>query len=94
MPFLLDLILLFFLKPSIMSKNALICDDHVLFGEGIRNILQIKGFEATMTTNPEECLRALKNQKYDVFLCDLNIHEYNGFEILQLATFAIRTWIV
>ena len=67
------------------TKKILICDDHILFCNGIAEILKNSGmnYEVTATYNSESCKKTLSEHSFDVFICDLNIDEKDGFVLLE-----------
>jgi DNA-binding NarL/FixJ family response regulator len=73
-------------------KKILICDDHSLFGEGVKEILSNHAYEVTVVSSSERCVQEFENGHFDVFLCDLNIDKVNGFELFEsLSAFLIDT---
>lgn len=68
-----------------MGKKIVICDDHVLFCNGIAEILKKLNPEYQITTcyNSEDCIRAFKDSEVDIFICDLNIDKTDGFELIE-----------
>lgn len=64
-------------------RKILICDDHALFGAGLKQLLTEQNYEVTYVSNSEDCNRMLRNKTFDVFLCDLNIDKTNGYEIIE-----------
>lgn len=74
------------------SKKILICDDHSLFGSGISEILTNQGYDVTIVSTSENCIITLKQNQFDVFLCDLNIDTKTGFEIYdEVKSFLTKT---
>lgn len=67
-----------------MSKKIklLIADDHHLFLEGIKSLLeQENGLEISeVAKNGREVLEILKNQKPDICILDINMPELNGID--------------
>jgi DNA-binding NarL/FixJ family response regulator len=64
-------------------RTILICDDHALFGAGLKQLLLEKNHEVTYVSNTEHCNRMLNLRSFDVFLCDLNIDKTNGFDFIE-----------
>jgi DNA-binding NarL/FixJ family response regulator len=65
--------------------KILICDDHKIVREGLRQILQqlegvVKIVEAN---NSHEAHLALSNEFFDIMLLDISLPDKNGLEILQ-----------
>jgi DNA-binding NarL/FixJ family response regulator len=70
-----------------MVKKIVICDDHTLFLNGVSEILKKNNndFEITVFSDVESCKLHFQNhlEKIDVFVCDLNINNYDGFVLLD-----------
>ena len=62
-----------------------IADDHLLFAEGIRNLLlKRKDLEMVfITSSVSELFDLLKNSPIDILMLDINIPPYNGIELLK-----------
>jgi DNA-binding NarL/FixJ family response regulator len=74
------------------TKKILICDDHSLFGSGLSELLTNLGYSVAVVSSSVDCLKTLKQNQFDVFLCDLNVDERTGFEIYeQMKTFLKKT---
>jgi DNA-binding NarL/FixJ family response regulator len=65
------------------KQKILICDDHSLFCSGISELLVKQGYHVTEVFNSEKCIEALKQNQFDIFLCDLNIDFKTGFDIFE-----------
>jgi len=63
--------------------NIAITDDHLLFAEGIANIIaQQPGMElAFIASSAAEMLNLLKQQPVDILILDINLSPYNGIEL-------------
>lgn len=68
-----------------MPKHIVICDDHLLFLNGIAELLRNanKGYEISSFSRAEECRNYLRHHPTDVFICDLNIGDIDGFVLLE-----------
>lgn len=66
-------------------KHIVICDDHLLFLNGIAELLRNanKGYEIVSFNRADECRKHLKDHRIDVFICDLNIGDTDGFVLLE-----------
>ncbi len=62
-----------------------IADDHLLFAEGINNLLaKRKDLEIVfITSSVSELFDLLKNNPIDILMLDVNIPPYNGIELLK-----------
>lgn len=66
-----------------MKPRVLICDDHFLFGNGVKEILDKYGFDSTFVSTADECKKLLNSESFEIFLCDINLHDINGFDLLE-----------
>ena len=68
-----------------MQKNIVICDDHILFSSGLIEILKSVGndYNFAAFNDSESCKNYINNNKVDVFICDLNIDNYDGFLLIE-----------
>lgn len=67
-----------------MTKKIVICDDHILYAIGIAEILKQYGshFQIEIFSAYETCKKYIENNTIDVFICDLNIYNRDGFELI------------
>lgn len=68
-----------------MQKRIIICDDHQLFLSGITEVLKKFGnnYEIVTFNNTDSCKTYISNNKIDVFICDLNIDNVDGFVLIS-----------
>jgi DNA-binding NarL/FixJ family response regulator len=68
-----------------MPKNIVICDDHILFSSGLFEILKKFGEDYTILTfnDSKSCKTYILQNQVDVFICDLNIDNVDGFILIQ-----------
>ena len=68
-----------------MSRNIVICDDHILFSSGLFEILKKFGEDYNVLTfnDSKSCKTYILQNKVDVFICDLNIDNVDGFILIQ-----------
>ena len=68
-----------------MHKKILICDDHLLFLNGLAEVLQKYGpaYEIYLFSDSDRCQNYFSMASVDVFICDLNIDQRDGFELIQ-----------
>lgn len=73
------------LSADIPTFKALLIDDHVLFGQGLRNL--IKGMspesEVTYNSNPDKAKEMLKTGGFEFLFSDLMIPGYNTKEFIS-----------
>lgn len=65
--------------------NVMICDDHSMVREGIKQLLELDG---DIVVNSEardgkQCIELLDDNKTDVLLLDINMPVMNGLQVLQ-----------
>ncbi|MDD2983225.1 MAG: response regulator transcription factor [Crocinitomicaceae bacterium] len=67
------------------TKTILICDDHVLLCDGVADMLRNSNlnYEVFIVHSSEDCTQFLREQKVDVFICDLNIDDKDGFVLIE-----------
>lgn len=68
-----------------MSKKIIICDDHALFASGISEILKKfgNGYDVMTFNESVSCKEYVQQNKVDVFICDLNIDNTDGFVLIE-----------
>jgi len=65
--------------------RILICDDHKIVREGLKQILhQIPGVEIEEAQNGEEAIKSSKKSPFDVMLMDISLPDRNGLEVLSI----------
>ncbi len=66
--------------------TALIVDDHVVFRQGLKQILLEEFSQLTCgeAANGEEAIRLLDDRRWDIVILDIGIPGKNGIEILKL----------
>jgi len=66
--------------------KILICDDHKIVREGLRQILQqLEGVTLIVEANDgKEALTFLMTDVFDIMLLDISLPDQNGLEVLQL----------
>lgn len=75
-----------------MDKNIIICDDHTLFLNGLSEILnKFLGHYNVVTFNDSQsCKTHIQQNKVDIFICDLNIDNVDGFVLIQELKYALK----
>jgi two-component system chemotaxis response regulator CheY len=67
-----------------LNMKILIVDDFATMRRVLRNILKQIGFKnISETDNGKTALKELKKEKYDLILCDWNMPEMSGLELLN-----------
>ena len=68
-----------------MPKTIIICDDHTLFLAGLTEVLKKFGnnYNVVSFNDAVACKTYLRENTVDVFICDLNIKETDGFLLID-----------
>lgn len=68
-----------------MVKKIVICDDHVLFSSGLTELLKKSGngYNVISFKDSVSCRQHLQEAHTDVFICDLNIDNTDGFVLIN-----------
>ncbi|MGZ3774520.1 MAG: response regulator [Pseudobdellovibrionaceae bacterium] len=66
------------------EKVKILCiDDNVDLGFVLKEILELDGFEVCYESSPQSALNRLENEVFAVILCDYNMPELNGEQVIQ-----------
>jgi len=68
--------------------RILILEDDYIFGETLELFLTKHGYEATLVTTIEEAEEITFNQKFDLYLFDINLPDGKGLNLLEALRFA------
>lgn len=68
-----------------MQNKIIICDDHILFLSGLTEVLMSSdnGYKIIAFSDSIACKSYIKLNSIDVFICDLNINNVDGFLLLK-----------
>ncbi|WP_419658848.1 response regulator receiver protein modulated with fnt [Desulfosarcina variabilis str. Montpellier] len=78
-----------------MAQTMLIIDDDTAVLASCQRIFTQEGFEVTTTTNPLDGLELARNKAYTVILCDWQMPELDGMNVVsQLQTHAPESAVV
>ena len=67
-----------------LKMKVLVVDDFATMRRILKNILKEIGFSnISEAENGKDALKELKNNKYDLILCDWNMPEMSGLELLK-----------
>lgn len=66
--------------------NLLIVDDHPVIGQGTRKMIEDEAEDIVVSvhSSPNEALKALKKENFDIYLIDLYMPEINGLDLTKL----------
>jgi DNA-binding response OmpR family regulator len=65
------------------KKKILIVEDEKPMAHALELKLAHAGFDAKIVLNGEEAIDILKDEKFDLILCDLVMPELDGFSLMQ-----------
>ncbi|MFA4869023.1 MAG: response regulator transcription factor [Pedobacter sp.] len=68
-----------------MTKKIVICDDHILFSSGLTELLKknTDKYDIVSFKDSVSCKQYLQQHYADVFICDLNIDNIDGFVLIS-----------
>lgn len=69
----------------ILAKKIVICDDHILFSSGLTELLKktASAYDILSFNDSVSCKLHLQQHNADVFICDLNIDNIDGFVLIN-----------
>jgi two-component system nitrate/nitrite response regulator NarL len=67
------------------DPSILICDDHQLFSQGLKEVIKqhIPDAYVTITDNVTQCIEVLNKENIDVFICDIKIGNSSGLVLIE-----------
>lgn len=80
-----------------LTKKILICDDHILFGNGIAEIINRSDIDSQVivVNSSLKCAEQIRKHPIDVLICDLNIDETDGFTLIEsVKNYLLKTKII
>ncbi len=66
-----------------MKSNILVVDDSIVIREQLSEILKNRNYNVLTLDNVDDILDTLQNNKIDLMLLDVNIHDKNGIDFLN-----------
>ena len=69
--------------PPPATLKVLVIDDNQAHAEGLAELLQLAGFEASHALTGSEGIEAARNLGVDAVLLDMNLPDLNGFEVCR-----------
>lgn len=66
-----------------MNYKILLVDDHRVFSESLKTILEVQNFDVTSVTNAELAIKHIKSFDYDIIITDVEMPEINGFDFIK-----------
>jgi len=65
------------------ALKVLVIDDHKAHAEGLAELLQLAGFDASYVQTGGEGIETARAQNVDAVLLDMNLPDMNGFEVCR-----------
>ena len=66
-----------------MQNKILLVEDDLILGESLEELLQLEDFTVVWAKDGNEALACSYENKFDIFLFDVDIPFLNGFELLK-----------
>ena len=66
------------------APRVLVVDDDPAILKLFERVLSHDGFAVSATCSPKEALSLVDEKKFDLVICDINMPEVNGFELLRV----------
>ena len=63
--------------------KILILEDDFNLGDSLKEILELEGYEVDLVSNATEAYEKTFNEKYDLYIFDINLPDENGIEVLK-----------
>jgi DNA-binding response OmpR family regulator len=71
-------------------KKILIIEDDIDLRESLIEILELNDFKMYQAPNGKIGYECIKDEDFDMVLCDINMPEMNGFELLEKVNLEIK----
>ncbi|HIP20071.1 MAG TPA: response regulator transcription factor [Sulfurimonas sp.] len=66
-----------------VSTKILLLEDDALFGETLADLLEDDGYETTLCVNGQDALSTIYEEKFDLYLLDVNVPLIDGLSLLR-----------
>jgi DNA-binding NtrC family response regulator len=66
-----------------MAKKIIVIDDEKIVGDMAKKILQAEGYEVDTFIDSQAALEAIRAQRYDLVITDLQMENVSGMDILK-----------
>lgn len=66
-----------------MSPKILVLDDHKIFTESLKMVLESHNFVVKNITDASLALKYIQSESYDIVITDIEMPEINGIEFLK-----------
>jgi CheY-like chemotaxis protein len=68
---------------AVRKIRVFIVEDHPATARGLKMFLEVSGYAVEIAHSVESALRAAKTSKFDILLCDLNLRDGTGWELME-----------
>ena len=72
------------MSPSLMKETILLIEDEVELQQNLKEILEFNGFNVLTADNGQDALMKIKDQEFDLILCDIMMPNVDGFQFLRI----------
>lgn len=66
-----------------MNKKILLLEDDVLLAQTIEELLTSEGYDVTLAFNGNEAIDVTYEEKFNLYIFDINVPDINGLELLK-----------
>ncbi|MBU1928120.1 response regulator transcription factor [bacterium] len=66
-----------------MNKNILLLEDDVLLAQTLKELLEGEGYVVTLALRGDEAIDFSYDNKYDLYIFDINVPDITGIELLK-----------
>lgn len=66
-----------------MSKKILLLEDDTILGDTLLELLSMNGYGVTLVKSGDEAVDASYENKFDLYIFDINVPDINGLELLK-----------
>lgn len=63
--------------------RVFVVDDHPATARGLRSYLEVCGYSVEVAADIASALKAARTSKFDVLLCDLNLPDGTGWDLME-----------
>ena len=68
---------------NMIKRKILLMEDDIDLGETIKELLETKNYKVSLVTNGIEASEISYREKFDIYVFDINVPEFNGLELLK-----------
>ena len=66
-----------------MAKSILVIEDEKLITKSLKKLLEGRGYGVTITNSGKEALEKVKNQEFNLIVCDVRMPHMDGIETIK-----------